>query len=71
MGGVPYGLVDPDGVAASAEMNFRVSSSQLFKKRGVRVVSGKYDEPDVLECVRTGKKVDMVTDENILVKTVI
>ena len=43
MGGVPYGLVDPDGVAASAEMNFRVSSSQLFKKRGVRVVSGKYD----------------------------
>ena len=67
MGGVPHGLVDPDGVAASADMNFRVSSSQLFKKRGVRVVSGKYDEPDVLECVRTGKKVDMVTDENILV----
>ena len=65
--GVPYGLIDPEGVGAAAEMNFRVTSSQLFKKRGVRVVSGKFNEPDVLECVRTGDRVNMITDENILV----
>jgi hypothetical protein len=65
--GVPHGLIDPEGVGAAAEMNFRVTSSQLFKKRGARVVSGKFNEPDVLECVRTGEQVDMVTDDNILV----
>jgi hypothetical protein len=65
--GVPHGLIDPEGVGAAAEMNFRVTSSQLFKKRGARVVSGKFNEPDVLECVRTGEQIDMVTDESILV----
>jgi hypothetical protein len=63
---VPCGLIDPEGAGAAAEMNFRVASSQLFKKRGVRVVSGKFNEPGVLECVRTGERVNMITDENIL-----
>jgi hypothetical protein len=65
-GGVLYGLVDPEGICASAEMNFRVTSAQLFKKRGVRVIGGKFNEPDVLECVRTGRLVSMVEAENIL-----
>ena len=65
-GGVPYGLIDPEGVCASAEMNFRVTSAQLFKKRGVRVIQGKFDEPDVLECVRTGKLIKMIEAENIM-----
>ena len=65
-GGVPYGLIDLEGICASAEMNFLVTSPQLFKKRGIRVIGGKFDGPDVLECVRTGKLVRMVEAENNL-----
>ena len=45
--GVPYGLIDPEGVGAAAEMNFRVTSCAAVQEtRGVRVVSGKFNEPD-------------------------
>ena len=63
--GVPYGLIDPEGVYASNEMNFRVSSAQLQKARGLRIIGGKFKEPDVLECVRSNRKLDMATVDNI------
>ena len=64
--GVPYGLIDPEGVYASNEMNFRVSSAQLQKARGLRIIGGKFKEPDVLECVRSNRKLDMATVDNIM-----
>ena len=39
----------------------------MCKQKGLRVVSGKFDEPDHLECIRTNKKVNMKTMDNILV----
>jgi len=65
--GRPYGIIHPDGVYAKAEVEFRVSSERVCKQKGLRVVSGKFDEPDHLECVRTNKKVAMKTIDNILV----
>ena len=62
-----YGIIHPDGVYAKAEVEFRVSSERVCKQKGLRVVSGKFDEPDHLECVRTNKKVAMKTIDNILV----
>jgi len=65
--GRPYGIIHPEGAYAEAEVEFRVSSEPVCKKKGLRVVSGKFDEPDHLECVRTNKKVPMKTINNILV----
>ena len=65
--GRPFGIIHPEGVYAEAEVEFRVSSERVCKKKGLRVVSGKFDEPDHLECVRTNKKVPMKTIDNILV----
>ena len=65
--GKPFGLIHPEGVLAKSEMKFRVSSERICKARGVRVVTGEFDKPDFLECVRTKKRVNLETVDNILV----
>jgi hypothetical protein len=38
-----------------------------MKKRGLRVIAGKFDEVDKLECVRSGVTIDMKDKDDILV----
>ena len=38
-----------------------------MKKRGLRVIAGKFDEIDKLECVRSGVTIDMKDKDDILV----
>jgi hypothetical protein len=60
------GLIHPNGTYASSELsspNFRLASAVQMKKLGVRYVGGKFDEDDVIECVRTGRKIS-TNDEN-------
>ena len=64
--GKQYGVIEPEGVLASSEMKFRVSSAQIQKARGLRIIGGEFEQPDFLECVRTKKKVQMMTMDNIM-----
>lgn len=64
------GLVMPLGILAESgegKPGFRIIPAQQLKKRGVRLVGGKFDEPDVGECVRTGDRFECVTRDEILV----
>jgi len=65
--GVPYGILNPDGIKAEGDVHFRVSSERICKARGLRVVNGEFNGPDHLQCVRTDKKVEMKTIDNILI----
>ena len=64
--GKQYGVIEPEGVLASSEMKFRVSSAQIQKARGLRIIGGEFEQPDFLECVRTKEKVQMMTMDNIM-----
>jgi hypothetical protein len=67
------GLIHPNGIYASSEVsspNFRLASAVQMKKMGVRYVGGKFDDNDVIECVRTGRMISTNDDNGILsVKT--
>ena len=65
--GEPFGIIHPDGVFANSEMKFRVLSERVNKARGLRVISGEFEEPDFVECIRSGKSIKMKTSEGILV----
>ena len=64
------GLVMPDGILAECgdgSAEFRIAPAQQMKKRGVRIVGGKFEESDTIECVRTGKTTVAITRDEILV----
>ena len=64
------GLCMPDGILAESGdglPTFRLVPAQQLKKRGVRIVGGKFEEPDKVECVRTGDNFTATTREDILV----
>ena len=67
VGGKQYGVIHPDGILAGGEVKFRVASERICKARGLRVVSGKFHEPDFMECVRSNLQVKMKTIDNILI----
>ena len=68
IGGVPYGLIHPLGVLADGDdVRFRIGSERQMKKRGIRVIAGKFAEVDKLECVRSGTTIDLEDKDNILV----
>ena len=54
-------------LADGKHVKFRIGSERIMKKRGVRVLAGKFDGDDVLECVRSKQQVKMATKDNILV----
>jgi hypothetical protein len=60
--------IAPEGVLADDKhVKFRIGSERTMKKRGVRVLAGKFEGDDVLECVRSKQQVKMATKDNILV----
>ena len=67
VGGKQYGVIHPNGILAGGEVKFRVASERICKARGLRVVSGKFHEPDFMECVRSNLQVKMKTIDNILI----
>ena len=62
-----YGIVHPNGVFAESELKFRVLSERVNKARGLRLITGEFDQPDELECVRSKSRLLLKTQENILV----
>ena len=65
MSGVPHGFVHPDGVHAVSDLKLRVASERIMGKRGLRFVGGEYNVGDKIVCVRSGKDVQMGTDDNM------
>ena len=64
------GLCMPDGILAEsgdALPTFRLVPAQQLKKRGVRIIGGKFEATDKAECVRTGDNFTAVTRDDILV----
>ena len=64
------GLVMPSGILAETgegKPGFRIAPAQQLKKRGIRLVGGKFDEVDEGECVRTGERFECLTRDEILV----
>ncbi len=45
---------------------FRLVSAVKMKRHGIRYVSGLFNEPDYIECVRTGTKVPTVSTGDVL-----
>jgi hypothetical protein len=63
------GLIHPNGIYASSEAStptFRLASAVQMKKLGVRLVGGRFNDDDVIECVRTGLKISANDDNGIL-----
>ncbi len=63
------GLIHPNGIYASSEKStpsFRLASAVQMKKLGVRYVGGKFDDNDVIECVRTGHTISTIDENGIL-----
>ena len=63
------GLIHPKGVLASSSQTspqFRLASAMQLKKRGVRYVGGRFEEKDMIECVRSNLKVSATETDGIL-----
>ncbi len=45
---------------------FRLASAMQLKKRGVRYLGGKFNESDIIECVRTGNRLPASEVDGIL-----
>ena len=63
------GLIHPNGIYASSEASapsFRLASAIQMRKLGVRYVGGKFNDGDVIECVRTGRTISASDDNGIL-----
>ena len=65
---IPFGIVHPDGILAEGDrIEFRLASERIMKRQGLRVLNGCFEEADYLECVRTGKKVPLSSEADLLV----
>jgi hypothetical protein len=63
------GLVHPNGILASSSegsSEFRLASAIQLKKRGVRYLGGKFNEGDIIECVRSGTRLPASEVDGIL-----
>ena len=46
---------------------YRIAGAQQLKGRGLRIIGGKFDDTDSLECVRTGRMISAATKDGIMV----
>ncbi len=71
--GIKMGLVHPNGIYAmttDADLEFRLASALELKRHGIRLIGGAFEEPDVIECVRTQVSFETKSEGNLmLVKT--
>jgi hypothetical protein len=71
--GIKMGMVHPNGIYATtndADLEFRLASALVLKRHGIRLIGGAFEEPDVIECVRTQVSFETKSEDNLmLVKT--
>ena len=54
--GICMGLIHPHGILAGTglgQTEFRLASAGVLKRKGIRHIGGKFDEIDIIECVRS------------------
>jgi hypothetical protein len=69
--GIKMGMV-PNGYATTndADLEFRLVSALELKRHGISLIGGAFEEPDVIECVRTQVSFETKSEGNLmLVKT--
>ena len=60
------GLVHPHGIYAATSdeyLEFCLASAMVMKQHGIRMIGGVFEEPNIIECVRT-KAVIMAREEH-------
>jgi hypothetical protein len=64
------GLIHSNGILASSfvgSTQLRLASAMQMKKKGVRYLGGKFNDDDIIECVRTGEKIPAREIDGILI----
>ena len=67
--GQPMGLVSSKAILADVPSGgsiFRLVSALKMKRQGIRYVAGCYNEPDYIECVRSGLTIPTSTSGDVL-----
>jgi hypothetical protein len=66
---IKMGMVHPNGIYATtndADLEFRLASALELKRHGIRLVGGAFEEPDVIECVRTQVSFETKSEGNLI-----